>query len=180
MPRFLRLAALAIAALAATGCAAALTVSAHKDPTVDFTKYRTYEWAVRDALPANDPRLSDNPDFKDRLEGAVERQMAARGFEKAGSAPDLLVHYHASTSNRIDVNRIDSDYGYCYEDDCRVRVMEYEAGTVVIDMVDARTNRLVWRGWARGALDDMLDPDSMARRLNDAVARMLTLLPPAL
>ena len=38
-----------------------------------------------------------------------------------------------------------------------VSVVSDDEGTLVIDMVDARTNRLIWRGWAIDSLSGILD-----------------------
>jgi hypothetical protein len=58
-------------------------------------------------------------------------------------------------------------------------VFEFEAGTLVLDVIDAGTNRLVWRGWAQQAIGDVLENrDHMARRIDEAVSRMLASLPP--
>src|SRR5687767_8366201 len=44
---------------------------------------------------------------------------------------------------------------------------------LVIDVIDAGTNRLIWRGWAQSAVKDMLaNQDTMARQINEAIARM--------
>ena len=48
------------------------------------------------------------------------------------------------TTSGIDVNEADQKYGYC--DECRAEV--YDAGTLTLDLIDAQTGRLVWRGWA--------------------------------
>ena len=59
--------------------------------------------------------------------------------------------------------------------------MEYEAGTLVLDVIDARTNRLIWRGWAQRTVEDVLnDGDRMARVITDAVKKMMQQFPPAL
>lgn len=156
-----------------------MTVSSHVQHSLDVAQYRTYDWGPPDALPAGDPRLDKNPFFQDHMQGAVERQLAAKGFQRSTSGtPDLLVHYHASITQRINVNRIDREYGYCYDEACRARVIDFEAGTIVLDIVDTRTNRLIWRGWAQQAIGDMLDnPDKMARRIDEAVRRMLERFP---
>jgi hypothetical protein len=181
MFRLLRMAALALIAFPLTGCAT-LLVSSHVDRDVDFARYRTYDWGPVDALPTGDPRLDHNPFFKDQMQGAVERHMAARGLElSSAGTPDLLIHYHANVTERLDVNRVDRQYGYCYGDDCSVRVMEYEAGTLVLDIVDTGTNRVVWRGWAQDSLEGVIDnQDRMRRTVNGAVAQMMKRLPRAL
>src|SRR5204862_1367540 len=102
-----------------------------------------------------------------------------RGYERAESGtPDLLVHYHASITSRIDVNRIDRQYGYCYDPMCETRVFDYEAGTLVLDFVDARTNRVIFRGWAQGTVQEMLDKgDVTAKRIDEAVGQILERFP---
>jgi hypothetical protein len=177
--RFLRFAAAAISALALSGCAT-MTVSSHVQRGLDFSQYRTYDWGPADALPTGDPRLDKNPFFRDHVEGAVEKQLAARGFSRSTSGTaDLLLHYHASITQRIDVNGVDRGYGYyCYGGDCHARVIGYEAGTLVLDVVDTRTNRVIWRGWAQDSVEDVIDnQDKMARKINQAVTRMLGRFP---
>jgi len=180
MFRLFRLAAVALFAFAVTGCAT-MMVSSHVQRDVDFARYRTYDWGPADALPTGDPRLDNNPFFKDHMQGAVEKHLAARGLELSSTGKaDLLIHYHANVSQRIDVNRVDRQYGYCYGEDCSVRVMEYEAGTLVLDIVDTRTDRVVWRGWAQDSLEGVIDnQDRMERMINEAVAQMLERFPRA-
>jgi Domain of unknown function (DUF4136) len=180
MIRLARVAVIAASGLFLAACAATMSVSSHVGPGVDFTHYRTYDWGPADALPTGDPRLDRNPFFQDHLQGAVEKGLAGLGFEHAtaGTSPDLLIHYHASITQRINVNGVDSGYGYCYDNDCRERVVEYEAGTLVLDIVDAHTNQVIWRGWARNDVGDMLsNEDRMAQTIQEAVTRMLSRLP---
>jgi hypothetical protein len=162
---------------ASSACAVAMTVSSHVDRDLNFTQYRTYDWGPADALPTGDPRLDRDPFFKDQVQGAVERQLASRGLELSSTgAPDLLIHYHANITERIDVGRADREYGACPTGDCPD--VWYEAGTLVIDFMDARTNQLVWRGWAQNSVEDMLrDRDKMADTIDQAVTRMLKQLP---
>jgi hypothetical protein len=93
----------------------------------------------------------------------------------------LLIHYHASINQRLDVSGVDRERGYCYDDDCNIKVLNYEAGTLVLDIVDTRTNRMIWRGWAQDSVEDMLNNrERMARKINEAVARMFARLPSGL
>lgn len=179
MKRLLFRMAPAVAVLAvASGCATAMTVSSHVDRSLDFSKYRTFDWGPADALPTGDPRLDGDPFFKDHVQGAVERGLAARGIELASSNPDLVIHYHANITERIDVNKADRAYGYCRAADCPPDTVSYDAGTLVLDVMDARTNTLVWRGWAQNSVEDELrNQDKMAKTIDRAVAEMLRRLP---
>jgi hypothetical protein len=90
----------------------------------------------------------------------------------------LQIHYHAHISQRIDIIAADRDYESCVGAGCQPPVTVYEAGTLVVDIVDTRTNRVIWRGWAQDSIEDELeDPDKMEQQIEEAVARMLTRLP---
>lgn len=162
------------------GCAPLMTVSSHVEPGLDMSPYRSFAWGPADALPTGDPRLDEDPFFNDHVQGAVEKLLAARGLELSGSgSADLLIHYHANIRERIDVDHIDRRYGYCAGAECPPDTFRYEAGTLVLDVIDARTNRLIWRGWAQNSVKDMLDDrDTMAEMIDRAVSRMLQRLPP--
>lgn len=166
--------ALTIAAAALTACASTMTVSSHVDRQAEFARYHTFDWGPADALPTGDPRLDANPFFKDHLQGDVEKLLAGRGLTpvRAGASPDLLIHYHANISQRIDLAGVDKDYGYGGE------ARQYEAGTIVLDFVDARTQKVIWRGWAQDAVAGMLDnDDTMAAKIHEAATRMIARLP---
>jgi hypothetical protein len=167
-------AALAIASLALAGCAST-NVSSYVARGTDFSQYQTYRWEVTGRFETGDPRLDNNPFFQERVQATAERQLAAKGFEKVTSgASELVLHYHASVEQKLNVNDADAQNGFCT--DCEPYV--YDAGTLVIDFVDARTNRLIWRGWAEGSVDGVIDNQQwMEERIDRAVARILEALP---
>lgn len=178
MRRLGLLIALVMASLAAASCATTMNVSSHVERGLDFSRYRTFDWGPADALPTGDPRLDKNPFFKDQVQGAVEKELAVRGIELSTGTPDLLIHYHANIMQRIDVNRVDRPYGYYASGDSPPETVMYEAGTLVLDIVDAHSNKLLWRGWAHNSVKDLLDdPDKMANTIRQAVTRMLEKLP---
>ena len=170
-----RLATLALSGLVLTGCAPVMHVSSYAGRGIDVTQYRTYNWAPDDQLATGDPRLDNNRFFLERLQADVDKQLATRGFEKPISGtPELLLHYHASIKQRLDVNGADQPYGYC--NDCKPYV--YDAGTILIDFVDTRTDKLVWRGWAERSMDGVVDNQAwMEEKIDEAVTRILEKLP---
>lgn len=170
---------LAIATVAAAAGCATMGASSHVDPRVDFARLRTFDWGAPDQFPVGDPRLDKNPIFLDHLHGAVEKQLAARGYERVVTGrPQLLVHFHASVDRRVNVNAADARHGYCLDTGCGAGVAEYEAGTLIVDVIDARTNRLIWRGWAQDSVDGVLeDRDRLVRLVDAGVARMFANFP---
>ena len=97
-----------------TACAAAIRVHSYAERGAVLSQYRTYDFGPAEAQSTGDPRLDSNPFFYGRIHTAVERQLAAKGYEKPASAtPDLLVHVHASVTQDINVDETDRRYGYC-------------------------------------------------------------------
>jgi hypothetical protein len=168
----------AILAIGATGCVT-MNVSSHLDPSVDFRTFRTWDWGQADALPTGDPRLDNNPFFNDYLQGAVEKALARHGLMRAasGATPDLRVHYHASINQRFQVNEPVN----CAPGDCRAGVIDYEQGTLVIDVLDTATNKVVWRGWAQDSVQGVIDNQQrMEREIDEAVSKMMARFPGSL
>jgi hypothetical protein len=157
-----------------TACAST-NISSFVERGIDVRQYRTYSWGPADVQATGDPRLDNNEFFQERIRAAVEQQLSRRGFEKtAAEAPDLLIHYHASVEQQVNINGFDQRYMSC--EDCEPYV--YDAGTIVVDLVDARTHRLVWRGWAEGSIDGVIDNQAwMEKRVDEAVARIMERLP---
>ena len=168
MLRFLRCSVVVLLAAAVSACAT-MNVSSHVERGLDFSQFHTWDWGQRDQIPTTDPRL-DSPNFQDYLQGAVERQFAQRQITRVdpGTKPDLLVHYHANVQPRIEANSSNPSYGACYDPHCAVRVLEQAVGTILIDVLDARTNRLVWRGWVQTNVEGVLKNE---RQLDDRIGR---------
>jgi Domain of unknown function (DUF4136) len=178
MPRLGSVTAATLAVLALTGCAT-LNVSSHMERRINVAQFHTYDWGPADALPTGDPRLDTNPFFHDYFQGAVDKELTAKGFEQSRSGtPDLLIHYHANVTRRFSVAGVENEYGPCTTESCQPRLNEYEAGTLVIDVVDTRTNRVIWRGWAQQRVDRLLaDQESMREHVTESVMRMMARFP---
>jgi hypothetical protein len=177
--RLLGVASITVAAMAVAACAT-MGVGSHVKRGLDFSQYRTFDWGPADALPTGDPRLDQDPFFQDHVEGAIEKQMAARGFARSAplATPDVRIHYHASIDQRMALDELDRRYRDCYSADCAPSVTRYEAGTLVVDIVDARTSTLIWRGWAQNSVEGVLgNRDRLARTIDDGVTRMFLRLP---
>ena len=172
-----RLTVVAVAAAVASmvaGCAP-VTVTSFTEQDVQMSRYRTYDWGTVDPGVPGDPRLDNNPFFHDYIHGAIDRYLRTRGYEQTVLVPDLRVHYHASTTQRIYISGTEPTKETCR--DCALQV--YDEGTLLIDLVDARTGALVWRGSAQtgiaGAVDDQARMEAVIER---AVSRILDRLPP--
>jgi hypothetical protein len=151
-----------------------MRVRSYVERGADLTSYRTFGWEATASQTTGDPRLDNNPFFHERVYADVDKALAARGYEKVPSGtPDLLLHFHASVNQELDLNGVDQRYA-C--EDCRPFV--YEKGTLLLDVVDARTNRLLWRGWSEGSIDGMIDDQEwMEQRIDEAIGQILDKFP---
>lgn len=172
--RLVSFVALALAALAVSACGP-MRVNAFVARNTNFSEFRTYAWAPAHQLATGDPRLDNNEFFQARVKAAVEKGLEARGLEKMPDGPaDIVLHYHTSVTQEVDANGVDERYGYC--EGCRPSV--FDAGTLTLDMVDTRTNRLVWRGWAERSFDGIVDDQQwLERQVDEAVDRILRKYP---
>ena len=174
LARVARLAALGTLVLV-TGCAS-MNVNSYVERGYDLNRFHTYAWSPAPAAATGDPRLDSNPFFDEQVRAEVEVQLARRGFERTARLPDLLVHYHASMTQRIEARDLDEQYGSCEKGHCRADV--YDTGTVLIDLVDPHTNKVIWRGWAEGAMDGAVDNQAwMEAKISQAVTRIFERMP---
>jgi hypothetical protein len=156
---------LVLALAAAAGCVNGLRVEF--DPLEDFARYRTWDW-----LPKGfEQRAASRelaPDLDALLRAAIERELAARGFERAGDdAPDFYVSYHADLKLQLvrgtetPAMRTLSSLHHTpsYEITAPATTLRrYDVGTLALDVADGRDRQLVWRGiqtgrWRNGVRD---------------------------
>jgi uncharacterized protein DUF4136 len=180
MPRATHVAVVMLLAVVLSGCAT-MKVNSHVERGAEFTHYRTWAWASAAAQPTGDPRLDSNPFFEDRLRGAVEHEMTRKGYIRSALAgpPDLLLHYHVNFSKTYEVTG-GARSGSCYRN-CEPEAYAYEQGTLVVDVVDSRTEKVVWRGWVLDNMEGVIDRQNvMEAEVDAAVAKMFERFPSTL
>jgi len=165
---------LAVSALAASGCALR-QVRSYTEHGFDPSLYHSYRWAPDEERPTGDPRLDNNPFFRRSVQAGVDDELAKRGFEKATAGrADLVLQYHALVTQRVEMAGADLVYRACT--DCKPYL--YDAGSLVIDVVDAETRALLWRGWAEGDIGGIIEnQSSMEELVGQTVSRIMERLP---
>jgi Domain of unknown function (DUF4136) len=168
------LAAACVAWLGATVLAS--TVTYDYDRTANFSKFRTYTWARGNPL-------KDELNHQ-RIVRAVETQLAARGFTKVGAGhnPDVLVAYHTAMDQSLQINAFGSGgwgpYGLGGSRMGSARADKVTVGSVVVDMVEAADQKMVWRGTASQDLDPRASAEKKDKGVNKAIEKMFKHYPP--
>jgi hypothetical protein len=164
-----------VLALVLLAACSTVSTSFDYDTSFDFSKLKSYRWAD---VPS---KADANPFAVQRANAAVETQLKAKGYVPATGTPDFLVATYVGQRSRIQVT--DWGYGYgpraaWYGPGAGVDVYEYEEGSLIVDIVDARSKRLVWRGSAIAVVDPGATPDERTERIQEAVAKMFKDFPP--
>lgn len=147
-------------------------VSRDYDPKQDFSNLKTWSFAPvpPQADGARDP-MAVSTLAMERIQRAVDRELKVKGFQPMDAqSADFWVQYYALTEQRM---RIDPGYDWGHDD-----VSTYAAGTIIIDVVNPKDKRMVWRGTATDVLDPDLTPAEREERIQEAVHDILKEFPP--
>ena len=177
--------AVALAALA--GCAgqesrAKLFIQSQHDSDIDFGAYHTYAWVPGDAAWANSVFLN-NPELPGMISAAVERQLAAKGFEKGpADAADFLVAMSASVQDVIVISKHryqgwSHGYNRSALDNANTATQldKMIEGTLILEVIDTASEGVVWQSHAAGVITRR---DALEKTVEAAVTRMLATFPP--
>ncbi len=180
--RFLSLAAIVALAVAVVGCSP-INVKYDFDTSADFAVYKTFSWIEQPIKPVSDVRTAQrlNTLLDKWIRTAVDAQLAAKGMTLVTENPDVLLVYHTGVDQKIDVE----DWGYSYPRypyggwyGGQVDVYEYQEGTLIVDVIDAKSHQLVWRGTATKTIDEDATSQERQANLNEVVRRMFADYPP--
>ena len=167
-------ASVSVAAAAIVAACAPISVTTFTERGVEVAAYRTYAWERVDTAVPGDPRLDNNTVFHDYLRDAVDRQLVSRGYEPTTLQPDVYVHYHASSRQKVYVSGDErrtvsgGERAATWCRDCSAEV--YDEGTLLVDLTDARTGALVWRGVAESGLAASVNNQ---HRLEETIERVV-------
>ena len=159
------IAAVVVLALATTA-AYAQKVNVDSDPAAPFATYKTYAW--HEGTPAPDPLAQE------RLQSAVDEKLSARGLAMNTSAPDVIVVTHVTTSDRKELVLNGFGPGPWWGG-ATASVKTYVDGTLIVDLYDAKTKKMVWRGVATATASDK--PTKNAEKMNKALEKMFEKFP---
>lgn len=165
-------------ALFLVNCSNQVRVKYDYDREVNLRKYKTYDWLPNKEIESKNNPLLYNELTDKRIKKAVNLQFQIKGIQLTSDNPDFRVHYHIIIDNRSAVRP--APYGYYYSPYWmrnQVDVYQYREGTLIIDLMDANTNNLVWRGWGVSAIDSD-DVDLAEEKINNAVYKILSEFPP--
>ncbi len=171
------LGAAAAAALILCGCYSFRTRHDY-DPAANFSRYKTYRFAAA-AAPKDASAPVTDPIIDRRVKQALEKALAAKGRRQAqGGQADFWVSF-VLVIERYVVPEYYGYYGPYMYGWASVYPRTFEEGVLVVDILDAGTRKLVWRGSVSDALGSRRSPEARQAALDKAAAKLLKRFPPA-
>ncbi|HEX4168900.1 MAG TPA: DUF4136 domain-containing protein [Bryobacteraceae bacterium] len=145
------------------------------DRNANFSQYKTYSWEnvkTRDQL------------LVPRIEEAVNAGLAAKGWTQVPAGGSVLI-------NAIDINRNQQTLNTFYDGmgggwrwrgvggfgGSTTTVENYKIGTLVVDVFDANSKTLIWRGSASNTLSN--NSEKNIKNLDKEVQKMFAHFPPS-
>lgn len=154
--------------------AAAQSVNYDYDRSVNFTTFKTYAW-VRGT------ELTDELNHQ-RVVRAIDAQLVAKGLTRVEGerGADVLVAYHASFDENLQINRYSSGFGgpRFANVSGTATTQRIVTGTLVVDMMDAHTRAIVWRGFAERDLNPGTTPEKREKNITKTTEKIFKHYPP--
>jgi hypothetical protein len=164
-------------------CGSSLQVTSDYDKSANFTQYKTfslYKGERMDAISELNSR---------RITEAIRNEMVQKGFQETDTNPDLLVNPVAILKDRTSVSANTNYYGYGgvyrpyywgtgvgVSSSTSYDVYHYKEGSLIIDVVEASSKKLIWQGVGNKEIDAKAkDPDAKIRA---AVTSIMKSFPP--
>jgi hypothetical protein len=142
------------------------------DHSADFTKYKTFMWI-------KEPETPRDPLMKKRIIDGVNMQLMAKGLRMVNSDADLALAVHVATQEKQTLNTFYNGmggWGWGMGGVATTTVDTYTEGTLIADLFDAATKKIVWRGVATKEMSSK--PEKAAEQTEKAIDKLFKHYPP--
>jgi hypothetical protein len=188
--RVFRLTGAGMLVLFAFAAVFAMSVKSDYQKNFDFSQLRTFTFKTDRA--SSDP-LSTNTLEAGRIQNALAAQLQGNGFTQSSQNPDFIVAFYSRTVQKTQVQSLGGfgpgfgrgrGFGWGYGIPYRARwrwgygpdiwTTNYTQGCVMADIIDARTNELVWRGKVTDTVNGIGQSEKQANQAaKDLVSKFL-------
>jgi len=164
-------------------CCSQITTHFGVDSQANFGEMKTFNWIPRKDVPVSpDPKIAKRDAIVDGyIRDTVVKELEEKGMTLNQKNPDFLITYHGLVEDKVDLR----DFRKSLSD--RLRLwggmsgnidVNLAEGSLVLDVVDSRTNKLIWRGVAEGTIDRGLPLPEEEKIIKKAIDKLLAKFPP--
>jgi hypothetical protein len=154
--------------------ASAQQVKTDYDRSANFSQYKTYSW---EKVQTQDPL------WVARIKEAVNASLTAKGLTPVASGGDVAIVAIETTQNQQSLNTFYDGFGGGWRwrglggfGEATTTTENYKVGTLVVDLFDAHTKTIIWRGSSSDTLSDKSDKN--IKNLDKGVQKMFDHFPP--
>jgi hypothetical protein len=162
-----------------------ITVSQDYDQGFDFSPLKTFAWMPHGK---KDYGLTDNDLVDVRIRTAIESKLNTRSYARVESdEADFYVSYEVTVEQKISSSNVSGGISLGRSSRGRYggvgmstgsQASAYDQGTMLIDITDVKTDRLIWRGVSTQQVSEHTDPDKSTVLINETVEKVLQQFPP--
>ena len=141
------------------------------DSTVNFSAFKTFGWQKG--------QVARNPFVAELIVAAVESELTSRGLTKSSDNPDIQVSVVAAAGTDLQAvgptwNNVNYQVWGGYTNPAAL--MSVTNGTLLLDLVDGKSNNSVFRGVARETLNrsPSADPQADAKSVEKLIKKSVT------
>ena len=184
MKRVIAIFWVAFALLVLQACSG-IKVSQDYEQGYDFSKLKTYTWKPNDDKEYG---IVDNDLMDRRVKTAIENTLSARQYKQVFSGkPDFYISYHLTIEQIIHSSNVGGGFSVGRSSGGRygsigvgtgTQVQTYDQGTLLIDITDSSSNKLIWRGISTQSVSEHSDPEKITQSVNETVEKTLLQFPP--
>jgi hypothetical protein len=152
------------------GAAFADHIKVDYDHHANFDTFHTYSWGKVQTT---------NSLWDSRVKGAIDRELAAKGWTQVPSGGSVTVAAVKTTHVKPEMNTFYDGFGgrrWGGFGDETTTVENYKIGTLVVEMFNTSSGSLIWRGSSSSALSG--NPNNNAKNLVKEVRKMFGHFPP--
>jgi hypothetical protein len=158
--------------LALTAASLAQQVKTDYDRNANFSKYKTFSF---EKIQTKDPL------WVDRIKSAVGAALTAKGLSQVDSGGDISIVAVGMTNTQQRLDTFYNGFGGGWRwggrfGDATTTTETYQVGTLVVDMFDANTKELLWRGSASNTVSNK--SNNNIKNLDKGVQKMFKNYPP--
>lgn len=169
----MRLLLMVISCLMLAGCAAPVIYDF--DNSANFQQNQTFEFEK----PENSGTQSLD---RSRIHQAILSELDSKGYAEVENAP-LVVRYRIEEEIRIESTGVSYGVGMSRNHlgvgmHTPVRSREIKEGKLVVEVVEALDNRVIWRAVSQKRLTEQMSPEHRTALVNELVREMFANYPP--
>lgn len=164
-------------------CSPTVKVSSDYDRAATFTGYKTF--SMYDLKTQG----SVSPINAERIANAIKANMISKGFTETATNPDIMVNALTFVKDKQSVTANTNYYGYggmyrpygywgggMASGTTTYNTYDYKDGSLIIDIVDAKSQKVVWQGTGNAEIDSA--PKNPDEWISNAVAKIMAQFPP--